>query len=286
VGPLVAALAAWLIASTPAPSSALTPMAKPTPTLAGATKAKPPTVKGKAAKAAPKKKPAVSGEVRFVGKPPEADPLTFDWSAECKPLMSEHFLQEVEVKDGKLRDVFVYVMSGLPKGAQYPVPTEALRIDNKSCRFSPKVFGMRAGQTVEMVNSDPILHNFHSFAEGAVWNVAVPKAGMRLKKTIDKPQVMGLIGCDIHGWMHSFIGVLEHPFFATSGVDGRFEIYDLPPGEYTLEFWHQIMGSKQVRVRVSANETAVATVSYLDTELPPKGTRPRLKPRFSPLGWE
>ena len=30
--------------------------------------------------------------------------------------------------------------------------------------------------------------------------------------------------CNVHGWMHAYLGVLDHPYFAVSGADGTFTI--------------------------------------------------------------
>ena len=36
--------------------------------------------------------------------------------------------------------------------------------------------------------------------------------------------------CDVHGWMNAYVGVLDHPFFAVTDEDGKFELKGLPPG--------------------------------------------------------
>lgn len=41
--------------------------------------------------------------------------------------------------------------------------------------------------------------------------------------------------CSVHPWMTAYAGVLDHPFYAVTGPDGRFEIKNLPKGKYVLE---------------------------------------------------
>ena len=50
---------------------------------------------------------------------------------------------------------------------------------------------------------------------------------------------MVLIKDDVHPWMRMWVGVVEHPFFAVTGADGAFEFRGLPPGEYTIQVWHE-----------------------------------------------
>src|SRR5438270_338407 len=69
---------------------------------------------------------------------------------------------------------------------------------------------------------------------------AVPFRWMaRVREMMRTPGVMKTIKCDVHGWMNSYVGVLTHPFFAISDTNGHYEIKGVPPGEYTLELWHE-----------------------------------------------
>ena len=36
--------------------------------------------------------------------------------------------------------------------------------------------------------------------------------------------------CDVHGWMHAYVGVLDHPYFAVTHDGGKFELKNLPAG--------------------------------------------------------
>jgi hypothetical protein len=58
------------------------------------------------------------------------------------------------------------------------------------------------------------------------------------------------VQCDIHPWMHAYIFVMDHPFFSVSGDDGAYAIEGLPPGDYTLECWHEKLGKQRKDVKL------------------------------------
>ncbi len=84
-----------------------------------------------------------------------------------------------EVADGKLANVFVYVKDGLGNYV-YDAPAGDVTIDQKGCRYHPHVFGIRVGQELDIVNSDPTLHNIHALPKGnAEFNTGQPIQGMK-----------------------------------------------------------------------------------------------------------
>lgn len=66
----------------------------------------------------------------------------------------------------------------------------------------------------------------------------------------------------IHPWMKAYLGVFEHPYFALSGADGRFTLKDLPPGEYTIEAWHERFGTRSQKITVGAKETKTVEFTF------------------------
>jgi len=158
--------------------------------------------------------------------------------------------------DGKsLGNVFVYVKDGLGNYI-YDTPTEPARIDQEGCRYIPHVFGMRVGQPLEILNSDPTLHNIHATPKmNREFNTGQPIEGMRTTHTFDQPEVMVPFKCDVHGWMNAYVGVLEHPYFAVTDNDGRFSIRTLPAGTYTIEAWHERLGAQEQMVTIGEKET-------------------------------
>ena len=66
----------------------------------------------------------------------------------------------------------------------------------------------------------------------------------------------------VHGWMHAKVFVMDNPFFAVSGEDGSFSIKGLPAGTYTLEAWHEKLGTKTGTVTVAANGAATTSFTF------------------------
>ncbi|MCB1036619.1 MAG: carboxypeptidase regulatory-like domain-containing protein, partial [Acidobacteria bacterium] len=54
----------------------------------------------------------------------------------------------------------------------------------------------------------------------------------------------------VHPWMRSYVAVMSHPFFATSGMNGSFTIDNLPAGTYEIEAWHEKLGTQKATVTV------------------------------------
>jgi hypothetical protein len=170
--------------------------------------------------------------------------------------------QDIEIgPDRGIADVFVYVKSGI--SGTYPPPATAATIDQKGCRYTPHVFGVVAGQNIDILNSDPTLHNIHSLPEkNEPFNLAMPVQGMKYTKKFDQPEVMIRIKCDVHGWMAAYCGVLSHPFFAVTAADGTYTIKDLPAGTYTIEAWHEKLGTQTQQVTVGAQESKQAAFTF------------------------
>jgi plastocyanin len=165
--------------------------------------------------------------------------------------------------DGKaLANVFVYVKDGLGNYV-YDTPTMPMTIDQKSCRYHPHVFGIRVGQPLEILNSDPTLHNIHALPKGnAEFNTGQPIQGMKTTHTFTQKEVMVPFKCDVHGWMNAYVGVLDHPYFAVTKEDGKFELNTLPPGTYTIEAWHEKLGTMTQSVTLGPKDTKEVAFTF------------------------
>ena len=205
----------------------------------------------------------LSGRVLFNGPAPRNPPIKMTADPACVRANPNGATAETfAVKDGGLDNVFVYVKDDLGK-YYFETPTEAVKLDQQGCRYTPHVFGVRVGQPVQIVNSDSTLHNVHAIPQAnQEFNFAQQMQGMKNDKTFAAREVMVPFKCDVHGWMTAYAGVLDHPYFAVTTDGGRFELKNLPPGTYTIEAWHERLGTKTQTVTLGEKASSEISFTY------------------------
>jgi plastocyanin len=252
IGTVAIAFAASVVACGGGPSNTSAPPSAPAGTPAG--QKVDTSVAGK-----------VSGTVVVDGAVPKNDAIKMNADPVCVRENKEPQFQATYVVggDGKsLGNVFVYVKDGLGNYV-YDTPTDKATIDQKNCRYHPHVFGVRVNQPIEIINSDPTLHNIHALPKGnSEFNTGQPIQGMKMTHTFDKKEVMVPFKCDVHSWMNAYVGVLDHPYFAVTKDDGKFELKDLPAGSYTIEAWHEKLGTQEVKVTLAEKESKEVTFTF------------------------
>jgi plastocyanin len=207
----------------------------------------------------------ITGTVTFEGTAPEVRPLRMDSDSRCVADASATSELLVVGSGNALQNVFVYVKDGLGQRT-YAAPTTPVVLDQKGCRYLPHVLGVQVGQPVQISNSDPTLHNVNSTPkDNKGFNFGqVPKTPA-VTRTFEKPEIGVPFRCDVHSWMNAYAGVVAHPFFAVTKADGTFEIKGLPAGTYTLEFWHEQLGTQTQSVTVDDKAPAKVTAAFKAT---------------------
>jgi hypothetical protein len=207
----------------------------------------------------------ITGQVLFEGTPPPSEVIRLDADPKCATLAAgeERRTEYIVLGQGNtIQNVFVYVKDGLPPGL-YPVPSTPVVLDQQKCRYVPRVLGAQVGQQLVIRNSDPLLHNVRAESQiNAPFDVGTPIQGMEVKRTFATREIMVPFKCNVHAWMNAYVGVLEHPFFSVTDGSGRFSIPHLPPGTYTVEIWHERLGTQTQQVTVAATDTKDLTFTY------------------------
>ncbi len=204
---------------------------------------------------------SVAGKISFMGTPPAAETISMSSDPRCVNAGAK--TETVIVSgDGSVQNVFVYVKDGLGT-LKFPVPATPVVLDQKGCQYRPHVFGVQVGQPIEILNSDATLHNIHAWPEAnQEFNKGQALQGMKDTHIFSAREVMVPFRCDVHRWMNSFVGVVDHPFFAVTGADGAFELKGLPPGTYTIEAWHEKFGTRTASVTIGPKESKDVALTF------------------------
>jgi plastocyanin len=206
----------------------------------------------------------LQGKIRFTGKRPARKVIDMSEEPACVEAHHGKAYDESLVvnPNGTLANVFIYIKSGL-EGKTFEVPSNPVTIDQQGCWFHPRVLGIQTGQVLNVVNSDPVTHNIHPMAEiNREWNHSQGQGDPPLERKFLKPEVMIRVKCNIHRWMHAFIGVVDNPYFAVTGSDGSFEIRNLPPGDYVIGVWQETLGTQEQRVTIPPKGKTTANFTF------------------------
>lgn len=127
-----------------------------------------------------------------------------------------------------------------PSLAKSPDPTQ---LDNKDCRFVPHIVRLRTGQTLQSTNSDSVAHNVAVYGRrNQPFSIVIPE-DKPLETLFAREELLPIrVDCSIHSWMRAYLVITEHPYSAVTDKDGRFEIKNIPAGEWDFRFWHERPG--------------------------------------------
>ncbi len=135
-------------------------------------------------------------------------------------------------------------------------------IDQNGCRFMPRIQIVPAGHDVDIVNDDGILHNIHTWPKANTpFNKAQPKFKKVMTEKFEKADVVK-ITCDVHSWMQGWVIVADNPYYALTDDAGAFKIANVPAGTYTLQYWHEKLGTQTKQITVPATGQVAADFNY------------------------
>ncbi len=144
-------------------------------------------------------------------------------------------------KNGEVPNAVVY-LEGITSGKKN-LSVQKVRLDQKNCEYIPHILIVPHGAEVEILNSDPTLHNVHAYTvadkPSTIFNLAFPVQGQKITKKLS--QTEGILSlCDAgHPWMSAHIFLTEHPYYAVTDGQGNFSLNNVPPGTYTLRLWYE-----------------------------------------------
>ncbi len=205
----------------------------------------------------------IIGVITLKGTPPpekEITPIMDD--ANCSASYTKAPTTQFYVVDGKgdLADVVVTLkgVTGKSTGSSAP-PVE---IDQKGCLYTPTIMAIQTGQKLIVKNSDNCVHNVHdkpTVPGNQESNDVQMPGGADLTYTFAQPEPFLKFQCDVHPWMFAWVTVVDSPYYAVSGKDGKFVIKNVPPGKYTVEAAHRKLGNLTQEVEI---KDAAATANF------------------------
>lgn len=209
---------------------------------------------------------SVTGTITFEGTPPAMKPINMAADPVCHAKhQDEPQLNEALVlgPGQTMANVLVRVVSGLPAGQTYPAPEQPAVLTQEGCMYKPRVFGVVAGQKLEIKNPDGTIHNVNCKpVVNEAFNKGMPKTLESMEVVFEKPEDPFEFRCDVHTWMRAYCLVSEHPYFTVTQLDGAFKIDGLAPGEYEIEAWHERLGAQRMKVTVAEGEPAKQDFSF------------------------
>ncbi len=199
----------------------------------------------------------ISGTVKFAGAPPARKPLDVTKDKEvCGK--EKHLSWDLIVGPDKGIENAVVTLIDVKKGKKWP--STKVTFDQRGCVYRPHVLVVPAGGDVEILNSDGILHNIHTYSKA---NPAINKAQPKFKKVLNekfaKPEIIR-VTCDAHAWMSGWLVVSDHPYAVVTDAKGAFTINDVPPGSYKLEVWQETLGKTVKGVTVKPKAETKLTI--------------------------
>lgn len=159
-----------------------------------------------------------------------------------------------------------------------PPPKDAV-IDQVNRQFVPFLTVVQTGTAIHFPNHDNIRHQVYSFSPPKTFLLKLYSGTPAQPVIFDKPGAVSL-GCYIHDQMLAYVYVVDTPYFAVSGRDGRAVIENLPAGRYTVKVWHPWLSGVEpaMTYALSAADRPRADIALTLANPPPRAAPPEPLP--------
>ncbi len=182
---------------------------------------------------------SISGTVTFSGNAPANPKIRIAKNAEYCGTEIELPVLAVNPKNKGVQWTVVYLegASGGPMQEKYDLE---MGDPKKKCDFVQHVVAMVKNKNISMKNTDPILHNPHTFNDkhATQFNVALSEKGQVIERKL-RAGGLNKLQCDSHVHMNGYVYTFDHGYFAVTDDSGNFKIGDVPPGKYKVVAWHE-----------------------------------------------
>jgi hypothetical protein len=197
----------------------------------------------------------IVGFVTVKGK--TLEPRKIDMSPDPVCLASNYqaYTESIVRNGNKLENVFIYLKSGESlRLLSFEAPSTSVVLRRQNCRFIPRVVGVRVNQQLSIENNDATYHNARTMPKiNRQWNTTQPPHSPLMTK-FEQAEFAIPFRCNQHPWEKAYVSVLDHPFFATSDLFGRFQISAIPAGRYQVVAWHETLGEQETEITLVPGE--------------------------------
>ena len=182
----------------------------------------------------------ISGTVKWQGGLPRIPALAITKDAQiCDP--DSHKTRDLErllvAPDGAVANTVVF-LKDISSGKTMDLPQQRQFLDQRNCRYEPHILLVPQGSNLQMKSSDATLHTVHMDG-AATYNLPFPFPNQVVSRQMSTPGLVNLKCNGGHTWMNAELFVVPHPYYVVTDQTGRFELTNVPPGEYTLVAWHE-----------------------------------------------
>lgn len=197
----------------------------------------------------------LSGRATLAGVPPAMQRIDMSSEPNCKNASPVFQQTVIAGEDAGLANVVIYIKSGLGN-YRYEMPQTPVALHQKGCMYEPHIITSRVDQPLQVDNDDSTVHNVHPEPKiNNQWNRSQPAGAAPLLERFPYPELAIPIVCNVHPWMRSYAFVFDNPYHAVTTSNGRFELKNIPPGQYTLEAWQEKLGVQDQQIDLAPKQS-------------------------------
>lgn len=151
---------------------------------------------------------------------------------------SRYFVKDT--RSGELAEAVVALRGSTLKDWVGKTQPKIVEMDQLNFQFTPQTLAIRVGDAVRFLNSDATTHNVRATGRLANFSENI-SPDFDFEYRFERPGGIAQpvqIGCAFHGGMQAWVLVFDHPFFAVTKPDGKYEFKNVPAGKYRLDVYH------------------------------------------------
>ena len=191
----------------------------------------------------------ITGRVTWTGPVPDVGPIR---NIQPRPDGSGYDTREVTPPNAPRIDAFTRALGGAvvslrgvdpARAKPWDLPPVSVEIRDSQIliaqgdRAPGRTGFVRRGEPVTMQSREPVFHSLRGRG-AAFFALAFPDPDRPLTRTFDTYGRIELTNAAGFYWQAADLFVCDHPYYAVSDTDGRFQFAHVPEGKYDMVAWH------------------------------------------------